>query len=112
MNSVGPLRSTFENLSGPPNVPIPARSLYSGFSAGAPPNVNGRESNREFPDTTARPPLNSDPRPLRLLPKADACANGEAAPLFTLPLMRNPSAAPGPASATGSSDGAAAGAAR
>ncbi len=55
------------------------------------------------------PPLKSDPRPLRLLPNAAACANGDAAPLFTLPLITNPSAAPGPASAgAGSSAGAAA----
>jgi hypothetical protein len=29
----------------------------------------------------------------RLLPNAASCANGEAAPLLTLPLIRNPSAA-------------------
>ncbi len=100
---MGPLRSTFENLSGPPKVPITRRSLYSGFAVGRRPNVNGLESNVELPKTIARPPLNNDPRPLRLLPNAAACANGDAAPLLTLPLIRNPSAAPGPASALGSS---------
>ena len=39
------------------------------------------------------PPLWSPFVPLRLLPNAASCANGEAAPLFALPLMRKPSAA-------------------
>src|SRR5689334_25334531 len=40
---------------------------------------------------TPRLPL-YNPRPfLRKLPKAADCANGEAAPLFTLPLIRSPS---------------------
>src|SRR3954451_4059043 len=37
------------------------------------------------------PPLYSDRAPRRLLPNAADCANGDAAPLFTLPLIRNPS---------------------
>ena len=39
------------------------------------------------------PPLYSERCPGLLLPNARACANGDAAALFTLPLTRNPSAA-------------------
>src|SRR3954469_361985 len=44
------------------------------------------------------PPLYSDRALRRLLPNAASCANGDAAPLFTLPLIRNPSAPPRSAS--------------
>ena len=56
-------------------------------------NENGRLSNAELLRRNAKPPLNRERAPRRLLPNAGSCANGDAAPLFTLPLTRNPSAA-------------------
>ena len=67
--------------------------LYDGFGAGRLVNENGRASNAEFPSSRPSPQLYNDFAPRRLLPNAANCANGDAAPLFTLPLTRNPSAA-------------------
>src|SRR6266446_9794047 len=67
--------------------------LYDGFGVGRLVNENGRASNAEFPSSRPSPQLYNDFAPRRLLPNAANCANGEAAPLFTLPLTRNPSAA-------------------
>ena len=57
---------------------------------------NGRASQDE---------LYSDREPGRLFPKAADCANGEVAPLFTLPLIRKPSAAAAAESPSASAGG-------
>src|SRR5688572_16826916 len=78
---------------GPPKLATKCTSLYDGFGADCPLNAKGRESNAELLLSSPTPPLYRPRPPGRLLPKARACANGEAAPLLTLPLIRSPSAA-------------------
>src|SRR5262245_49139065 len=94
MNIVGPFLTMCGILSGPANEPTSCTSLYDGFGAGWLVNENGRVSHAELPSRTPKPPLYSERVPRRLLPNAASCANGEAAPLLTLPLTSNPSAAP------------------
>src|SRR3989442_1561718 len=88
---------------GPPKFPTRCRSVYEGFAFCWPENENGRASHAELPPRTATPPLYSERWPGRLFPNARSCANGEAALLFTLPLITNPSAAPMPRSPLASS---------
>jgi hypothetical protein len=52
-----------------------------------------RASRAELSSINPMLPLYSDVGPRRLLPNAGASENGERAPLFTVPLMSNPSAA-------------------
>src|SRR5579863_3303648 len=100
---MGPLRRMCQNRSGPANVPMRCSSSYLGLGVGWPANENGRESHAEVSPTKPKPTLYNDPGRRRLLPNAAGSAKGEAAPLLTLPLMRNPSAAPAvPASPPGS----------
>src|SRR6266704_1318362 len=81
-------------FSGPANDPRTCTSLYEGFGVCALVNENGRVSHAELPSRTPTPPVYSDRPPRRLLPNAASCANGDAAPLLTLPLIKSPSAAP------------------
>ena len=56
-------------------------------------NEKVRASRAELSTIKPRLPLYRLPGPRRLLPKAAACAKGELAPLFTVPLMSRPSEA-------------------
>src|SRR4051812_47144729 len=80
------------SLRGPPKDAIPIRWLYAGFGVSWPVNENDRASSAELPSRNPTLPLYNDRAPRRLLPNAADCANGEAAPLLTLPLIRKPSA--------------------
>src|SRR5580693_2925200 len=66
---------------------------YPGFGVSCPVNEKERASNAELSRIKPRLPLYKLPGPRRLLPKAAACAKGELAPLFTVPLMSRPSVA-------------------
>src|SRR5258708_39244396 len=78
---------------GPPNDTTPVRRLKAGLGVSWPVREYERASNRELFSINPILPLYSDLGPRRLLPKAGASENGELAPLFTVPLIRNPSAA-------------------
>src|SRR5579883_621493 len=81
-----------EILIGPPNVATPWIRLYDGFGVSCPVSENDRASSAVLSRITPIPPLYC-PRPLRrLLPNAAICANGDDAPLLTLPLIRKLSA--------------------
>src|SRR4051812_19624071 len=79
------------SLMGPPKETMPIRWLYAGFGVSWPVNENALASSAEFPSRKPTLPLYKDRAPRRLLPKAADWAKGDAAPLLTLPLMRNPS---------------------
>ena len=68
-------------------------AVVGGLGVFWPLREKGRASNAELSKMTPSPPLYSPLAPLRLLPKANDCAKGEAAPFITLPLIRKPSAA-------------------
>src|SRR6266496_5693421 len=78
-------------LMGPPNDASPVMRLYEGFGVSCPVSENERASSDELSSTNPRLPLYNDRPPRRLFPNAADCAKGEAAPLFTLPLIRTPS---------------------
>ena len=82
-------------------------SLYEGFGVLPVVKEYGLASHEELPRIVPTPPVYNDRPPRRLLPKAGSCANGDAAPLFTLPLTSNQAAAPNAESATAGSAGAA-----
>src|SRR3954465_1708621 len=84
--------------SGPANEATIWASLYDGDGVGWFVKENGRASSAELPRRMPMPPLESERAFRRLLPKAASCANGDAAPFLTLPLIRNPSAPPRSAS--------------
>src|SRR4029453_13892559 len=87
MNVCGPYLSSQGIFSGPPRVNPSSRSVYVGIGEAAPWNEHGRASHPEFPNSPFTPPVYRDPSRGRLLPKARGCANADAAPLITLPLM-------------------------
>src|ERR1700680_1190083 len=66
---------------------------YEGLGVFCPVKEKVRASSAELSRIKPRPPLYRLPEPRRLLPKAAACANGELAPLFTVPWISRPSEA-------------------
>src|SRR6185295_20018564 len=100
------LVSSLGIFTGPPKLPMKCASLYEGFGVSRAAKEYGRASHAELSRIVPTPPVYSDRPPRRLLPNAGSCAKGDAAPLFTLPLTSNPSAAPNAGSAGGASGGA------
>src|SRR5262245_2497379 len=90
-------------LIGPPKVPMTRTSLYRSLVACVPANENGLASHAEVSACTPRAKLYNAPGRRRLFPNAAGCANGDAAPLFTLPLITKPSDASIPAASLDSS---------
>ncbi len=80
------------NGSGPPREKSPVNRSYAGFGVSCPVIENDCASRFELSNVIPRFPLYSDRPALRKLPNAADCANGEDAPLFTLPLISRPSA--------------------
>ncbi len=66
---------------GPPKVATAVMRLYAGLGVFWPLREKGRASSAELSKIRPIPPLYSPRLPLRLLPKAKDCANGEAPPL-------------------------------
>src|SRR5579862_3029228 len=96
----GPLETSHGNLNGPPSV-APIWTLpYDGSGWPVSRNENGRAFHAELPRTAVSPPeYNERPRG-RPLPNARDCANGDAAPLFVLPLIMSAASGGGSSAAT------------
>src|SRR3982751_4284233 len=76
---------------GPPKDARPCTWLLAGLGVSCPIIEYGFAFKAELSITRPRLLLYSDRSPRRLFPNAADCANGVAAPLFTLPLIRKPS---------------------
>src|SRR5271154_1149033 len=85
----GPLLTNHGIFRGPPSVNPSWTSPCAGTAAPLPPNENGRAFHAELPSTALTPPVYRTRSCGRLLPNAGDCANGDAAALLTLPLMRS-----------------------
>src|SRR5262245_57041209 len=83
----GPWRTSQGIRIGPVIRPPTWTSLYLGAGASDASNEYGRAFNAELPPSALTAPEYVGRTCGRLLPNARGCANGEAAPLVTLPLM-------------------------
>src|SRR4051812_735534 len=98
-------------FSGPWNVARKCVSLYDCFGVDVEVNEYGAESHAEVPRFIPSAYVYSERPVRRLFPNAAGCANGDAAPLLTLPLTSRPSAAALDASDAGGGGSAGVGAA-